>query len=183
VRCWANLHRKACRAVPLTALCLTRAAAQGTTRAPRDTWFWWLGGQPLPPLAEVARLYPRRFGIEHGYKCDKGDLLWTAPHVRTPAQMECWTDVVRIVHNELGLARPLAQVQHRPWEATTRPLTPRQVRRVMSRIIVQVGTPAAPSRPRGKSPGRAPGTVIAPAERHPVIRKGPSKPRERRRVA
>jgi hypothetical protein len=183
VRCWEQLHLKVCRDVPITVVCLTRAAAAGTKRDPRDTWFWWLGGQALPPLADLARIYPRRFGIEHGYKFDKGDLLWTAPHLRTPEQMERWTDVVSAVHNEIGLARDLVQAQRLPWEAATRPLTPRQVRRALGRIIRQVGTPATAPRPRGKAPGRPRGAVIAPAPRHPVLRKGPSRRAKRRRAA
>lgn len=183
VRCWGQLHLKVCRDVPITAVCLTRAGAAGTKRDPRDTWFWWLGGQTLPPLAELARLYPRRFGVEHGYKFDKGDLLWAAPHLRTPEQMERWTDVVSAVHNEIGLARDLVQTQRLPWEALTRPLTPRQVRRALGRIIVQVGTPAPAPRPRGKSPGRASGAAIPPAPRHPVIRKGPPRSRKRHAAA
>ncbi|MGH2412089.1 MAG: transposase [Chloroflexota bacterium] len=175
VRCWRQLHLKVCRDVPITVVCLARAAAAGTKRDPHDTWFWWLGGQALLPLADLARLYPRRFGIEHGYTFDIGDLLWTAPHLHTPTQMEHWTDMVRAVHNEIGLARDLVRAQRLPWEATTRPLTPRQVRRALGRIIVQVGTPAAAPRPRGKSPGRAHGAVIPPAPRHPVIRKGPAR--------
>ncbi len=183
VRCWGHLHLKGCRAVPITAVCLTRAAAEGTKRDPRDTWFWWLGGQPLPPLAELARLYPRRFSVEHGYRFAKQDLLWAAPHLRTPEQMERWTDVVSAVHNEIGLARTVVQAHHRPWEATTRPLTPRQVRRGLGRIIAQVGTPAAAPRPRGKAPGRPHGAAIAPAPRHPVIHKGASRRTTPRRVA
>ncbi len=183
VRAWGGLHRKECRAVPLTALCLTRPTAADTSRDRRETWFWWLGGRPLPPLAEVARLYPRRFSIEHGYRFDKQDLLWTAPRLRTPAQMERWTDIVALVHNEIGLVRAQAPALHRPWENTARPLSPRQVRRVLARIIAQEGTPAAPPRPRGKSPGRARGTVVRPAPRHPVLRKGSACPRNSSRRA
>ncbi len=113
----------------------------------------------------------------------KQDLLWTAPHLRTPQQMETWTDVVAMVHNEVGLARPLAEARRLPWEGVTRSPTPRQVRRDLARIIGQVGTPARPPRPRGKSPGRAPGAVMRPALRHPVIRKSPARRRKRRRTA
>ncbi len=185
VRCWGGLHRKECRAVPLTAVCLTRPVltATGAKGDLRETWFWWLGGRPLPPLDDLARLYPRRFSIEHGYRFDKQDLLWTAPHVRTPEQMERWTAVVAAVHNEIGLARAQAQAQRLPWEDPRRPLSPRQVRRALARIIAQEGTPAAPPRPRGKSPGRACGTVVRHAPRHPVIRKGPARLPKRRRAA
>ncbi len=183
VRCWGGLHRKECRAVPITAVCLTRPAATDAKGDPRETWFWWLGGRPLPPLAQVARLYPRRFSSEHGDRFDKQDLLWAAPHLRTPEQMGRWTDVVAAVHNESGLARAQARAQRLPWEDPTRPLSPRQVRRVLARIIAQGGTPAAPPRPRGKSPGRARGAVVRRAPRHPVIRKGPARRAKRPRAA
>lgn len=182
VRCWGDLHLKTCRTVPITAVCITRAAATGTKRDPRDTWFWWLGGQPLPPLDAVACLYPRRFSEEHGYRFDKQDLLWTAPRLRTPEQMERWTDVVSVVHNGLGVARPLVEALRLPWEDPTRPPSPRQVRRGLAKIIGHLGTPARPPRPRGKSPGRAKGAVIRPAARHPVLRKQP-KAKQRRRAA
>ncbi|MGH7536379.1 MAG: hypothetical protein ACREMG_12490 [Gemmatimonadales bacterium] len=77
-----------------------------------------------------------------------------------------------VAHNHLVLARPIAAVTHRPWETTTRPLTPAQVRRALPGILAQVGTPACPPQPRGKAPGRALGTVVRRATRHPVIRKG-----------
>ena len=78
-------------------------------------------------------------------------------HVRTPAQFERWSWMVVLVFNQLYLARQLGQALHRPWESTARPVTPQQVRRVMPTILLQVGTPARPCQPRGKSPGRAKG--------------------------
>ena len=107
------------RDVSLTAVRITRAGAQGTRRDPREAWFWWRGAA-LPPLDTLPHLYARRFGIEHGYKFDKQALLWADPRLRTPAQMERWTDVVAAVHNQLTLARPLAVIAHRPWESAAR---------------------------------------------------------------
>jgi len=175
VSCWGNLHLKECREIAVTVVRIVRAGAEGTKRDPRETWFWWLGDAPLPPLEEVGRLYPLRFGVEHGYRFDKQDLLWTAPHVRTPEQMQRWTDVVAAVHNEIGVARPLVAAQRQPWETARRPVTPRQVRRSLGRIIGQVGPLAPVPRPRGKAPGRAPGAVVKHAPPCPVIRKSPPK--------
>ena len=170
VACWGGLHLKACRATAITAIRIVRAGAAGTKRDPREAWFWWLGDAPPPPDT-LPHLYARRFGIEHGYKFDKQALLWASPRLRTPAQMERWTDLVAAVHNQLTLARPLAAIAHRPWECAARPVTPQQVRRAMPRIIDAVGTPTRPPRPRGKAPGRAPGTVVRPAPRRAVLRK------------
>jgi hypothetical protein len=171
VACWANLHLKRCRDVPISAVRITRAGAAGTKRDPRESWFWWFGG-PLPPLDTLPTRYARRFGIEHGYKFDKQVLRWDAPRLRTPEQFARWTDVVAAGHNQLVLARPLAEVALRPWDARHRAASPQQVRRAMGRILAQVGTPVRPPRPRGKSPGRAPGAVVQRAARHPVLRKG-----------
>jgi len=174
VSCWSGLHLRKARDVPITAVRIIRTGARDTKRDPREAWFWWLGGA-LPPLAELAGLYARRFGQEHGYRFDKQDLLWAAPRVRTPEQMERWTDLVAVVHNALVLARPKVEVERRPWEARTRPSTPRQVRRSMGRIIAQLGTPARAPQPRGKAPGRALGAKVKRAERHAVVRKSPPK--------
>jgi hypothetical protein len=174
VSCWQGLHLRKARHVVITVVRIIRTSARGTKRDPRESWFWWLGG-PLPALAELAGLYPRRFSQEHGYRFDKQDLLWAAPRLRTPAQMERWTDLVAVVHNELVLARPRVAGERRLWESRRRSTTPRQVRRAMGRIIAQLGTPARPPQRRGKAPGRAVGAVVKRAERYAVVRKSPPK--------
>ena len=170
VRAWSALHLRQARDIPLTVLCRTRYTMHG----PVHLWLWWVGG-PLPPLDQIGALYAARFGIEHGFKADKGELLWATPHLRTPEQMDTWTALVAAVHNEVGLARPLAQAHRLPWEAADRPLSFAQVRRDLPRLFVQCGSPAAAPRPRGKSPGRAPGLSPPRAPRHPVIHKGSRK--------
>jgi len=174
VSCWQGLHLRKARQVTITAVRIIRSGARNTKRDPREAWFWWLGGQ-LPALAELAGVYARRFGQEQGYRFDKQDLLWAAARVRTPEQMERWTDLVAIVHNTLVLAQPKVEAERRPWEAFGRAATPRQVRRAMGRIIAQVGTPARAPQPRGKARGRALGARVKPAERHAVVRKSPPK--------
>jgi DDE superfamily endonuclease len=176
VSCWYHLHLRQARHLEITVIRVIREAARGTKRDPRVSWFWWLGG-PLPPLAEIPPLYRRRFGQEHGFRFDKQDLLWSAPHLRTPAQFERWTDLVGIAHNQLVLMRPTVVGLRRPWERNRRPISLQQVRRAMGQVLAQVGTPARPPQRRGKAPGRAPGATIRRAARHPVIRKS-TKPKE-----
>jgi hypothetical protein len=72
---------------------------------------------------------------------------------------------------QLYLARELGQHALLPWEAKGRPMTPRQVRRVMPTILSQVGTPVRVCQPRGKAPGRAKGFRPWQAPRYPVIHK------------
>src|SRR5258708_19630929 len=108
----------------------------------------------IVPLPQIAQQYRRRFSQEHGYRFLKQELLWTRVHVGTPEQFERWSWLVALVLNQLYLARELGQAMHRPWERSDRPVTPQQVRRVMPTILVQLGTPARPCQPRGKSPRR-----------------------------
>ena len=177
VRCWANLHLKKVPEVTIAVVCITREAAAGTTRDPTHTWFWWIG-DPMPPLPELACLYERRYRVEHGIRFDTQSLLWLDPKLRTPERAQLWTDVVSAVHNQLTLSRDLVEAARLPWEDPERPCTPGQVRRGMPKIIAQLGTPATPPRPRGYSPGRAPGTPVPKAQRHTVMRKGTKRPRK-----
>lgn len=174
VTVWGNLHLRKARNVPIAAVRIMRPQASGSKREPREAWFWWLGG-PWPPLAELGELYARRYGQEHGYRFDKQDLLWAAPRLRRPEQMERWTDLVAIVRNQLVLVQRQVAGERRPWERQGRPVSPRQVRRAMGPIIAQLGSPARAPQRRGKSPGRAAGAVIKRAERHEVVRKSPPK--------
>lgn len=172
MRVWHGLHLRQARTIVVSVIQITRPRAVGSKRDPQVAWFWYRGTQ-LPALSELAGLYRRRFGQEHGYRFDKQDLLWATPRLRTPAQMQRWTDVVAIVHNELVLAWREAPLIRRPWERGARPVTPRQVRRAMGQIIAQLGTPARAPQVRGKSPGRAKGSGGKPAPRYDVVRKTP----------
>jgi len=174
---WSGLHFRQARQVQVRVLRVRREGAKDNKRDPRESWFVSLDGHAIDiPLAELTCLYGRRFSQEHGYRYLKQDLLWTHVHVRTPEQFERWSLVVSIVMNQLCLARPLGQADYRPWEARQRPATPGQVRRMMPRILSQVGTPARRCQRRGKSPGRALGFHPEPAPRYPVVIKGPKKP-------
>ncbi|MCL5951376.1 MAG: transposase [Chloroflexi bacterium] len=182
VAAWSGLHYKQCRAVSLAVLRVIRQGATGKKRDPRVSWFVWIGGE-LIALDQVWKTYRRRYGHDHGFRYDKQDLLWLEPHVRTPEQFQRWTDVVAAGRNQLVLARPEAEVQRQPWESQSRPVTPRQARRSMGRILAALGTPAQRPQPRGKSPGRRPGATIQPAPRYKVVYKGkPCKTRPRKRA-
>lgn len=171
---WNHLHFQQDRELEISVIRVEREAAKGTKRDPRVSWFVMLDASV--PLSQVAQQYRRRFSQEHGYRFLKQALLWTRVHVRTPEQFERWSWLVALVLNQLYVARELGQALHRPWESTARPVTPQQVRRVMPAILSQVGTPARPCQPRGKSPGRAKGFRPNPAPRYPVVWKTPQVP-------
>ena len=184
VTAWAGLHFKRCRPVSVTVIRVEREGASGKKRDPHTSWFVWIGQEPLP-LSEVWPTYRLRYSEEHGYRFDKQDLLWLDPHLRTPEQFQRWTDVVAFVHNELVLACAQVEARRQPWEASTRPATPRQVRRAMGTILMQLGTPAQLPQLRGKSAGRPKGARVTPAPRYSVVRKTKhvTNKREKRRMA
>jgi hypothetical protein len=179
---WEHLHLRQAREIELTVIRVTRHGATNKKRDPRVSWFVWVDGEPAP-LAEIWSLYTRRYGMEHSYRFEKQALLWDQPRLRTPEQFERWTQIVTIVHDLLVLARPLLQAKRQPWERSTRPVTPQQVRRAMAPFLATLGTPAKPPQPRGKSPGRAVGAQINPAVRYPVVKKPKPTPKKRRKKA
>jgi hypothetical protein len=90
---------------------------------------------------------------------------------------ENWMWIVALANTQLWLARNVAESLPRPWErylpeAESKTAAPSAVQRDFGRIIRQIGTPAQPPKPRGKSPGRAKGEQPPPRKRHPVIKKG-----------
>lgn len=172
---WQHLQIKEADWLELTVMRVVRPSANNTKRDPRVSWFVWIGDQSadIPP---IALGYVHRFSQEHGYRFDKQSLLWDEPRLRTPEQFERWSHLVAIAHNCLVLARDVVAVELHPWENTQRVPTPQQVRRGMSKLLPQLGTPAPPPQPRGKSPGRTKGAKMSKAKRFSVVRKTPKLP-------
>lgn len=170
---WHQMHLRSCRQVTVSLARIERAQARDTERDPRVLWLMLVLGPGQPPLepADISVFYRLRYCIEHGYRFDKQELLWTAPRLRTPEKLETWSWVVAAVHDLITLARPLVQGQRHPWQTRSKEATPAQVRRALGLIIAKVGTPARTTRLRGKSPGRAKGDKIEKAERFKTIYK------------
>jgi hypothetical protein len=168
VRYWRDLRLKEADWLPLTVIRVERPAALGTERDPRLSWFVWIGDQQADP-AEVALAYVLRFSQEHGYRFDKQELLWEQARLQTPEQFALWSWIVALAHNLLVLSRDLVTPELRPWENRQRPATLQQVRRGMNKFLAQLGTPARPPQPRGKSKGRAKGAKMPKRERFRVV--------------
>ena len=179
---WTHLHLPKARHLEVTVIRVLRTHASDRPRDPRESWFLW-DGLVDAGVPEVALGYRRRYSQEHGYRFDKQSLLWATPRLRTPAQFERWSQVVAIVHNHLVLAREQVGAVLRPWETPRRDPSPQQVRRAMAKIVAQLGTPARPPKPRGKSCGRPKGAVIRPAPRFGVLYKSKPRPKKRRKRA
>jgi hypothetical protein len=171
---WLGLHLREAAELSLSVFRVRRFGASGKGRDPVESWFVWSGQSELE-LSEVWATYKRRFSIEHGFRFDKQDLLWTQPRLREPSQFELWTGLVSMVHNELIIAADLGVGILRPWESEQRVLSPQQIRRGLGAIMRELGSPARPSQSRGKGTGRAFGAKIEPAMRYKVVRKTPKK--------
>ena len=171
---WAGLHLREAADLSLRVIRVRRYGATNKQRDPYESWFVWSGQSELE-LSEVWATYKRRFSIEHGYRFDKQDLLWSQPRLREPEHFELWTQVVSMVHDELIVAEGLGLGVLRPWESGQRQISPQQVRRGLAAIMGELGSPARRCQSRGKGVGRSLGAKIEPAMRYKVVKKSRKK--------
>ena len=142
-------------------------------REPRVLWLWWHGPEgTVPDLDLLWRSYVRRFDLEHTFRFLKQALGWTTPRVRHPEQAERWSWLVVAAYTQLKLARTRVADLRLPWERRYEAgcLTPVRVHRVVSSLLVQMGTPAKAPKPCGRSPGRPKGRLSGRAKRYPAIK-------------
>lgn len=170
IRLWTTMHFKKAGRHSLWVIRIQRANARGTRRDPQAIWLAW-SGEPPPPLAEWWNLYFRRFAGDHWYRFAKQTLHWTLPHFKTPEQAERWSDLMPLLTWELWLARPLVTDKPLPWQKPSPRPSPGRVRQSLGAVFAQIGTPAQPPKPRGKSPGWRAGRPRQRALRYPVVKK------------
>jgi DDE superfamily endonuclease len=185
VRAWAGLHPKV-QAHEGRGSRGPRPILRGTlvlvevgrlprqTREPRALWLWWHGpGGVVPDLGLIWRAYVRRFDLEHTFRFLKQTIGWTTPRMRHPEQADLWTWLVVAAYTQLRLARPSVADLRLPWERSYAPghLTPVRVRRAVSALLPELGTPAKAPKPCGRSPGRPKGCLSGRAKRYPAVKK------------
>jgi hypothetical protein len=142
-------------------------------REPRLLWLWWHGPEgTTPDLDLIWRAFVRRFDLEHTLRFLKQDMGWTTPRVRHPEQADSWSWLVVAAYTQLRLAREWVADQRLPWERRydRGRLTPVRVHRVVSSLLVEMGTPAKAPKPCGRSPGRPKGCLSGRAKRYPAIK-------------
>ena len=127
---------------------------------------------------EAWEAYGQRYNVEHYFRFGKQRLLMASYQTPDVEHEENWMQIMALAYMQLWLARDLAEALPRPWErylpeTERETASPSTVQRDFGRIIRQIGTPAEPPKPRGKSPGRAKGERQHPRKRHPVIKKDP----------
>lgn len=187
VRAWAELHpkvqnheRRGSRGpLPIVVGTLILVEVERLPRGerrrePRVLWLWWHGPEgTTPDLDLLWRSYVRRFDLEHTFRFLKQGMGWTTPRVRHPEQADRWSWLVMAAYTQLRLARARVADLRLPWERCydAGRLTPVRVHRVVSSLLVELGTPAKAPKPCGRSPGRPKGRFSGRAKRYPAIKK------------
>ena len=93
--------------------------------------------------------------------------------IPTPDASDLWTWLVAAAYTQLRLARGYVADQHLPWERPQEVMkfTLERVQRGFVARLVELGTPAAPPNPCGRSSGRPKGRLSGRAPRFPAIKK------------
>jgi hypothetical protein len=187
VRAWAEMHPKVHNhagrgtrgPLPLVVGTLVLVEVERLPRGerrrePRVLWLWWHGPEgTAPDLDLLWRAYVRRFDLEHTFRFLKQSMGWTTPRVRHPEQADRWTWLVLAAFTQLRLARTHVVDFRLPWERRYEAsrLTPVRVHRVVSALLMELGTPAKPPKPCGRSPGRPKGRLSGRAKRYPALKR------------
>jgi hypothetical protein len=188
VAVWTRLHVQKAPDAPFTVVRITMDRLPRRDTPPQPLWLAWIApdGRLPDDLSLCWTWYGHRFSIEHGFRFSKSALGWTTVRPRDPAAADRWTWLLVLVWWQLWLARSLVGDHRLPWERPVAPdaldrLTPGRVRRAVPGLLAMVSTPARPSKPRGKSPGRQPGQRPTPHARCAVHRRHPKPATPRRR--
>jgi len=187
VRAWSELHPKVAShegrgsrgPLPIVVGTLVLVEVERLPRGqrrrePRVLWLWWAGPAGTEPdLGLLWRAYVRRFDLEHTFRFFKQTFGWTSPRFRHPEQADRWTWLVVAAFTQLRLGRAGVADMRLPWERRYEAgrLTPVRVHRVVSALLGQLGTPAKPPKPCGRSPGRPKGRRSGRATLYPAIKK------------
>jgi len=163
---------------PFTLIRVRMLDEQGRPVHERTLWLIVMGKRRHElSLVEAWEAYTQRYDVEHFFRFGKQRLLMAAYQTPDVEHEENWMWIVALANTQLWLARNVATSLPRPWErylpaAKSHTASSSTVQRDWGRIIRQIGTPAQPPKPRGKSPGRAKEKRQPSRKRHPVIKKG-----------
>lgn len=181
---WYNLLMRGKRGLPMHQHPFTLVRArlldvQGLPVYKRPLWLTALGERRHElSLLDIWNSYGQRVDMEHFFRFGKQKLLAAGYQTPVVEHEENWWQLVQLAYIQLYLARDLVEMLPRPWEnglfkaVQSAVASPAMVLRAFERIISQIGTPAQPPKPRGKSSGRIKGEKPEPRPHQPVIKKG-----------
>ena len=173
LRRWDGLHARQDASTPFSVILVEAHLERENPNRP-----FWLGYQPPPgqepgdqSLAHLWYGYQHRWPVEPSIRFRKQYLYWTLPRFQTPERCERWTMLVTLAQWQLFLVRDLVREARLPWQPAQDNVTPERVLQSMGGLFRQIGTPAQPPQPRGKSPGWPKGQRRTRPERHRVVKK------------
>jgi hypothetical protein len=172
---WTGLHVGGAPDKPFNVIRIQVERLPNKKLPPHPLWLAWIGG-PLPAdLSVIWYWYLRRFTVEHAFRFFKQTLGWTTVRPRHPGAADRWSWLIAGACWQLWLARPLVTDVRLPWERSRADalVTPGQVQRHFTGILLRVGTPAREPHRRGKSPGRRVGEHPRPPLHYQVARRAP----------
>ena len=144
-------------------------------KPPDPLWLGYREGHTVYPLPEVWSWFDYRWPIEPSIRFRKQYLAWTLPYFQDSEACDRWTNLVDLGYWQLFLARPLVSDRPLLWQKAQTTLTPGRVLRRLGTIFAQIGSPAQPPQPRGKSPGWPKGRPRTRPERYKVTKRGKHK--------
>jgi hypothetical protein len=171
---WSAYHFQASPKRPMEILRVEVLGRDPGKRRWKPLWLAWLG-ETMPPLETLWRSYLRRFALEHWYRFAKQRLYWTQPQFSSLEATERWSGLMPLLSWQLWLAREDCRDHPLPWQSPQQALSPGRVAQAFASILVAIGTPALPPKPRGKAPGRSKGDRPSPRPRYPTVKKRASK--------
>jgi hypothetical protein len=168
IQYWSNLHALEDADTPFAVVRIQTHLERD--RLPEPIWLGWLG--PAYEAERLWRFFLQRPTIEHSIRWRNQLLYWTLPEFHDNGPADNWSTLVTLAHWQLYLARPCVPDQPLPWQAPQQQLTPRRVQQSIWVLFLKIGTPAAPPKTRGKSPGWPKGKPRRRRQRHSVVKKG-----------
>lgn len=163
---------------PFTLVRISLYNADGTPAYPQALWVIVMGEQRAAlNLLDIFTVYDQRYDLEHFFRFGKQRLLLDDFQTPEVQHEENWWVLAHLAYLQLWVARSYAENHPHPWERSlpaskTQSLSPTRVQRDFGRIIRQIGTPAAPPKRRGYSPGRPKGAILVHRPRLSPVFKG-----------
>jgi hypothetical protein len=160
LRGWAGWVRRGLPDQPVQVVQVQVLSPDGQPKYRQPLWLLVCGSVTSQV---VWHLYPRRWREETLHRQVKDLFGWCRAQWGSIERQDRWTWVVLLATWPLLLARDVAQDGPRAWE--------RARRGAALPLAWQFQLARPPPKPRSKAPGRAPGMVLAPKPRQPVLKR------------
>ena len=136
------------------------------------SWVNQTGGIPVSKLMRIRSNYclwskPKSYS---GFgRAKKHDQKFKVNDLTT------WSDLMPLMTWQLWLALDLVEDNHLPWQSPQKNLTPGRVAQSIFSLLVEIGSPTLPAKPRGKSPGWKQGEKRRKRKTYPIAKKSYSR--------